>query len=124
MTHEEITDLLELVVNAYPNAMKSISNPDATIRAWEMAFGNDEAESVYKAARLHMDLSPFFPTIADIKSNMRKGELVYGLPPEAPQKLITGDVSEDAPCRLDRCILYHDLCNGLDEDGNCPFEGI
>lgn len=106
----------------YPNAISKIDSKEL-LKNWEMAFGKEDAESVYMAARLHMDLSPFFPTIADIKSNINRGKLVYGTVPEAPQKLIQGDVGEEAPCRFEHCILYHDLCNGL-ENGKCPFEGL
>lgn len=123
MTQRELIQLLRTLSANYPNAISKIDSKEL-LKNWEMAFGKEDAESVYMAARLHMDLSPFFPTIADIKANMKRGKLVYGTAPEAPQKLIQGDVGEEAPCRLEHCILYHDLCNGLDEKGECPFEGV
>jgi len=93
------------------------------LKNWEMAFGNEDAQTIYMAARHHMDVSPYFPTISDIKKSVNRGQLVYGRAPEAPRLKIQGDVSEDAICKLERCVLYHDLCNGL-EDGKCPFEGL
>ena len=123
MTQKELIQLLKQLSAKYPNAISKIDSREL-LKNWEMAFGGEDAEAVYMAARLHMDLSPFFPTIADIKSNIRRGRLVYGQPPEAPQLKIVGEVGEEAPCRLERCILYHDLCNGLDENGECPFEGL
>lgn len=123
MTQKELIQLLKQLSANYPNAISKIDSREL-LKNWEMAFGGEDAEAVYMAARLHMDLSPFFPTIADIKSNIRRGKLVYGHPPEAPQLKIVGEVGEEAPCRLERCILYHDLCNGLDENGECPFEGL
>lgn len=108
MTHEEITDLLETILNAYPNVMKNITNPEAMIRAWEMAFGNDEAEKIYKAARYHMDHSKFFPTIADIRESIRMGEIVYGMPPEAPRIAIESGYDNETgefrcPCQI--CLI-------------------
>ena len=75
-----------------------------------------------------MKTNKFFPTVADIMSCINKGQMIYGQERqpaiEAPQKLIAGEMSEESKCRLERCILYHDLCNGLDENGECPFEGL
>ena len=123
MTQRELIQLLRTLSANYPNAISKIDSKEL-LKNWEMAFGEEDAEAVYMAARLHMKLSPFFPTIADINSKMRRGKLVYGKAPEAPRKLIQGDVGEEAPCKLEHCILYHDLCNGLDENGKCPFEGL
>lgn len=128
MTQEEISMLLEMMLNAYPMASKKITNPDATIKAWELAFGDEPADVIYKAARHHMNTNKFFPTVADIRGCINKGQMIYGQERqpaiEAPQKLIAGEMSEESPCRFEHCILYHDLCNGLDENGECPFEGL
>lgn len=122
MTQDQILELLEKLWGNYPNYK---GNPQETLEGFERAFGNADAGMVFKAARVHMDLSPFFPNPADIKSLYVKGDMVYGeQPPEAPQLKIVGEVGEEAPCRLESCILYHDLCNGLDENGECPFEGL
>lgn len=126
MTHDEVVDLLEELFNAYPN--NPIKDAGGTIRTWEREFGSDDAGTIYKAARHHMNTNRYFPNVADIRKSINKGQMLYGKEPqeqplvEAPQKLIQGDVGEEAPCRLEHCILYHDLCNGLNEKGECPFE--
>lgn len=134
MRQEEIADLLEIMLNAYPNT-KSITNPEATIKAWELAFGEMPADRVYKAARVHMRKCKFFPTVADIIKEIPRGEMLYGASqeedldkmleaPEAPLKRIQADLGEEAKCRLQSCILYQDICNGLNENGQCPYEGL
>lgn len=75
MTRDEIVNLLEIVISAYPNA--KINDAGAMVTAWEMCLGDFSAESVYKAARLHMNTNRFFPTPADIRSNIVRAELVY-----------------------------------------------
>ena len=78
MTRDEITSLLEMLVANYPNT--KIRDPKATADAWEMTLGMYQAESVFKAARYHMDTSSFFPTPADIKKKMVKAKLIYDEP--------------------------------------------
>ena len=75
MTRDEIVSLLEIVISAYPNA--KINDAGAMVSAWEMCLGDFSAESVYKAARLHMNTNRFFPTPADIRSNIVRAEMVY-----------------------------------------------
>ena len=122
MTREEIIKLLQAVRSAYPTA--KISDPAGLVDAWEREFGGYHAEVIYKATRAYMTKGKFFPTISDILKNITRGQLLYSPAPQAPQLKIQGEVDEDAKCRLENCILYHDLCNGLDDDGECQFEGI
>lgn len=75
MTRNEIVKLLEILASAYPNT--KIKDARATVSAWELTLGSFSAESVYKAARLHMDTVKFFPTPADIKDKIVRAELVY-----------------------------------------------
>lgn len=75
MTRQEIASLLEILVNQYPYT--KIDNAKAMTDAWEMCLGDYSAESVYKAARLHMETCKFFPTIADINEKIVRAELVY-----------------------------------------------
>lgn len=75
MNREEITKLLGLAMAAYPNT-KNI-DAKAMVSVWEMAFGEEPAERVYKAMRLHIDTCRFFPTIADIRDVMVRSEIVY-----------------------------------------------
>lgn len=130
MTHDEVVDLLEELIGAYPYYASKIIDAEDTINRWEREFGAYEAGDIYKAARVHENTSRFFPSIKEIKGLINKGKISYGdiaqdQPViEAPKKLIQADVGEEAKCRLEKCILYHDLCNGLNENGECPFEGL
>lgn len=76
MTRHDILELLKVLRGAYPTYR--ITDPSGMVNTWELAFGQDKAEEIYKAARYHMDHSPYFPTIADIKRAINKGGLVYG----------------------------------------------
>lgn len=78
MNRKEIVKLLEVLASAYPNA--KIKDAKATVAAWELTLGDFSAESVYKAARLHMDTNVFFPTPADIKDKIVRAELIYNGP--------------------------------------------
>lgn len=75
MNRKEIADLLEIVISNYPNT--KIKDAGAMVSAWEMGLGDLPAKSVYKAARFHLETSPFFPTIADIREKILRAELVY-----------------------------------------------
>ena len=75
MTRKEIVELLKIVSASYPNA--KIADPNTMVTTWEMMFGDLPADKVYKAARLHMESSKFFPTVADIKENLTKADMIY-----------------------------------------------
>ena len=77
MTRNEIIDLLEIISATYPHGAKNIKNPEALLTAWEMVLGGFSAESVYKAARLHMETEKFFPSPSDIRENIVKADLLY-----------------------------------------------
>ena len=83
MTRKEIKDLLGILLDAYPYMNGKINNPKGMLDNWEMIFGEYEADMVYKAARLHMSTSSFFPAIHDIKDKITKASIIYA--PEAPQ---------------------------------------
>lgn len=76
MERKEIVELLKVVSANYPHA--KISDPKAMVTAWEMLLGEFSAESVYKAARLHMTTNKYFPSASDIRDNIVRGELVFG----------------------------------------------
>ncbi len=111
MTREEVIKLLQILRAAYPNT--KINDPAGTVSAWELAFGEDEADTIYKAARHYMNTGKFFPTIADIRKAIRKGNMIYGMKqeaqnnstlvantPTAPHKLISPDVTFCDLCEL------------------------
>ena len=77
MNRNEIAKLLNMMYAVYPNT-KEIKDPKATLDAWELAFGDEDAERIYKAARVHMKKSKFFPSPADIVENINRGQILYG----------------------------------------------
>ena len=99
MSRDEITKLLELAVAAYPNT-KNI-DAKAMVLAWEMAFGEEPAERVYKAMRFHINTSRFFPTIADIRKVMGRAESLYDAPDCAVLRLKPRDNQITLPAKRD-----------------------
>lgn len=76
MTRDEMSKLLEFIYGAYPKT--PMRDPKGTLDAWMLALGSNTAESVYKAARLHVETSPYgFPSPADIKSKIVRASMVY-----------------------------------------------
>lgn len=120
MTHDEVIDLLEELFNAYPN--NPIKDADGTIRTWEREFGSDDASTIYKAARHHMNTNRYFPNVADIRKSINKGQMLYGEvqikqqpvieAPQAPKKLIPKE------------ITFCDLCGLCDikDQKMCPCD--
>ena len=45
-----------------------------------MTLGEFSAESVYKAARLHLETNRYFPSPSDIRDNIVRAEIVYSTP--------------------------------------------
>lgn len=118
MTQQEIALLLEMMLNAYPMAANKITNPEATIQAWELAFGDEPSDRVYKAARHHMNTSKFFPTVADIRQAMNKGQLLYGDVPEGSQRAI--EAPQAPHTMIPVTDNFCDLC-GLCDAGSQEF---
>lgn len=116
MTRKQIIELLGILEDAYPNI--KFKNPEGTVTTWEMAFGSEDAEKVYKAARYHISKSPFFPTVADIKKAIPKGQLLFSeqdrlkIAPTAPMK------------KIDPNATFCDLCELCDirNQTYCPFD--
>lgn len=77
MSREEVIKLLGILYSAYPYIKDKVNDPQVMASAWEMCLGDFSAESVYKAARLHMNTNKYFPTPADIRSNIVRAEIVY-----------------------------------------------
>ena len=114
MTRKEIINLLEVISAAYPYI--KISDPASMVSAWLLVFGDQDAGAVYKAARLHIETSPFFPTPADINNLMVKAEAIYGSKPVKiePKKvmLTTGGAIELAK-KLNGIDLIDDILRDL-----------
>lgn len=75
MNSKEAAQILAVVRTAYPNT--KIEDAGAMVQAWVMGLGEYSASSVMKAARLHMATAKFFPTIAEIRNNIVRAEMVY-----------------------------------------------
>lgn len=118
MLKNEIAELLNIIAVAYPNT--KIKNPEYMLKAWEMAFGEDEADIIYKAARYHMDTSPYFPTIADIRKAVNKGQMIYG---ESQQKAIEAPVAPNKVIPVDT-TSFCELCGLCDirDQRFCPCD--
>lgn len=86
MTREEIANLLKILSKNY---QKRISPSDAKtlVDSWELTLGAFSAEAVYKAARLHMETSPYFPNPADIRKNIVRASVAYAEEPKSPARL-------------------------------------
>lgn len=102
MTREETLKLLEFLYGVYPNPKKA-GNAAETANAWSLIFQDEPAANVYRAARLHIQRSPFFPTIADINDCMQRAVILYdiktneALPapdPQEEQQTQTTDIEE------------------------------
>lgn len=68
MKRTEIINLIKSLLGVYPNT--KIEDPKTMVESWEMMFGSDDAETVYKAARIHMQNSKWFPKPSEIKKYM------------------------------------------------------
>ena len=65
MTRAEIIPLIKRLLALYPN--HGVTDVKSLVEGWEMMFGEDEAEYVYKAARLHISTNKWFPKASEIK---------------------------------------------------------
>lgn len=86
MNREEIANLLKILSKNY---QKRISPSDAKtlVDSWELTLGAFTAEEVYKAARLHMETSVYFPNPADIRKNIVRATVAYAEEPKSPARL-------------------------------------
>lgn len=127
MTHEQIMDLLEYLGDIYPNV--KLKNAQRTIDTWELMFAGEDAAIVFMAAKIHIEKSPFFPTIADVKKQMKQAAVRLEFEctrkleaPKAPAIKIYADAS--CPLHEGECVLkFGELCDGP-ENNKCPFEGL
>lgn len=113
MTRVEIIKLLKALRAAYPNV--KIADAEGTVDAWELAFGEDNAEVIYKAARYHMNSCKFFPTIADIRAGINRGALLYGSPVATPKKGIEAPKKTVSVACVGSCVCPYfegELCFG------------
>ena len=82
MIRADIIKLLKMVRDNYPNT--KIQDAKGTVDMWELAFSEYEATDVFKAVRLHINTSKFFPTPADVLKAMPKAKIIYSDNPSVP----------------------------------------
>lgn len=75
MTREDIIKLLAVLSDNYN---VKIANPSGKATAWEMVLGGRNTDSVYKAARMHMETNRYFPSPADLIKLIPRAEAAYG----------------------------------------------
>ena len=108
MTREETVKLLETLMGAYPETF--IKDAKMTVNIWHMAFAEEDAGKVYKAARYHMEHKPKFPAPADIKKAMARA-YIYEHPQQIAPLAIEGSTEpqKDWTTGCDICP-YADSC--------------
>lgn len=117
MTRKEIVQLLKILADNYTN--NRISDPEGTVKVWELSLGSFPAEQIYKAARLHMAKSPFFPTPAELIEKIPRAEIIYTQTsrPQLEQKKIqpSREPEDREGCQF---CPYYDDC----QKKECAFE--
>lgn len=115
MTRPEIIKLLETMAAVYPNT-KELKDPERMVDAWCLAFGDDDAQTILKAATLHMKTCRFFPTIADIQKSIPRALLMYGSAEQQPPRIPSAPNKKIDPYRATGC----DVCP-VRESGACKM---
>ena len=122
MERKEIVELLKIVSAAYPHT--KIADPKVMVTNWEMTLGEFSAESVYKAARLHMETNKYFPSPSDIRDKIVRAQIAYT---NSIPNAIEATSNKDYDEYLDKLCQFIGL--GCDEDdtvelpkGFLPYE--
>lgn len=74
MNRAETVKLLAIISANYPNI--KIQDPSATATVWEQTLGGYQPEAVLRAARLHMETSPYFPNPAELIKLIPRADLI------------------------------------------------
>ena len=74
MNRAETVKLLAIISANYPNI--KIQDPSATATVWEQTLGRYQSEAVLRAARLHMETSPYFPNPAELIKLIPRADLI------------------------------------------------
>lgn len=113
MTREALSKLLEYLIAVYPNT--KIADPKKMLDIWEMEFAEEDAERVFRAARLHMSTSRWMPKPSEIKEKMRL----------IPQETIQPKLEDTEAIRIgDEIVraIIEDFERELKEDcAACPY---
>lgn len=76
MNKAECIALVKALMGSYPN--NGITDPRATVESYLLVLGEYPAESVFKAARLHMTTNKWFPKPQEIIKKMNMASNLYG----------------------------------------------
>ena len=83
MNKSEMAQVLAILRANYPNVR--IDNPEAMVKTWMLTLGGFSIEAVIKSAELHMTHSKFFPTPAELRTNIVRSRIPNELPPPIPK---------------------------------------
>ena len=74
MTKKEMATILKTLLATYPNT--KIKDIDVTLASWMMEFEEYPSEVIEIAVRFHMKKSSFFPSIAEVRSQIPRAEIL------------------------------------------------
>lgn len=119
MTREQIADLLEELINAYPYYAGKITDAESMLNTWERELGAEDAGAIYKAARHWINHSRYWPQISDIRHSINKGQIMYGDDRKGPPKIEPEKVK-----LIDPNFTFCDLCGLCDRQNQelCEYD--
>ena len=85
MVRAEILTLLNELMGAYPYV--NIKDPETTARVYEMELGEYEAKHVFRAARIHIRKSHYFPSPSHIIELIPKAKILCEMEEEKMKNL-------------------------------------
>ena len=113
MNRREIVELLKVLADNYPN--NKISDPEGTVKTWELNLGAYEAKDIYMAAKLYMGKCSYFPNPADLIKEIPRAQLLYNLEIQNTKQLKAENAKEpetgcwacayNDTCTKNRCIV-------------------
>ena len=111
MTRAELLPLIKTLLGTYPN--NGVTDVRSLVDAWELMFGEEDAETVYKACRVHMNTSKWFPKPSEIKARLGLASLMYENSPITAPQIESGNEA-DWSTGCDICPYRGDMCIGYD----------
>ena len=133
MTRQEVIILLNNLHKA--GLANEPKDNKGLVESWSECFMDDEPRIIYKACYIYIKIrhNRYFPTPSDIEALKTRAKWLVEIDEEKAKedevRKISTDVKlidpggEKCPLHTGTCILYHDLCNGP-ENNKCPFEGL
>ena len=74
MNKNETMALMNMLNAAYPRSTANMTTEERTaqLRIWHIMFEGDAADTVFRAAKMHIATSKFMPSISEIKAGVRE----------------------------------------------------